>query len=89
MPLETNVMTGVRSLVLPAKVHQKPKFSKKAMKAKRVERERAATLAADEAKKAAAAKKVEKEAAAKAAASAAAAQAEADAAHATEAATAE
>lgn len=62
--------------VLGPKEHTKPKYSKKEQKARKVERDRAATLLADELKKAAAARKAER----KAAAEAAAAEAEAKAA---------
>lgn len=65
----------IREWVLGPKVHTKPKYTKKEQKAKRVERDRAATLLADEVKKAAAARKAEREAAAKIAAAEAEAKA--------------
>lgn len=46
--------------VLGPKEHTKPKYSKKEQKARKVERDRAATLLADELKKAAAARKAAK-----------------------------
>lgn len=65
----------VRDFFLGPKSHPKPKYTKKVQKAKRVERDRAATLAAEEAKKAAAERKAAREAAAKIAAAEAEAKA--------------